>query len=844
MQMVDFSDLEKHLENCLDLRDEEIYQYIERNGIEGDLKTALLQRLGLSPEDAPSFNPVPSIPPTPKRTPMNKKQHAGVYEHYLSTLRGNPHFGDDAVKSIDASVRGTRLRMDLRTPPARINAYGLVIGRIQSGKTAHLIGTILHALDADETPEPFDTVLILSGLIDDLRMQTRDRFEKVLGSYSGTGVDIIPQREKDLNAGNLEQNDALRRHLAPHEHRSRILIVKKNHKILENILTILKERPVHSRKRYLIIDDEADHASMDTNASTYETGGDVLDEDPSLTNQLLRQINQVLGASARCWYIGYTATPYANLLMDANLSEGEGEFGFPLFPRDFLHALPKPDGHLDNEFYFATPPGHRHVVLRVPPEADSEDEDRLVSELFHRHLLTQVIKQHRGLEMHHTTLVHTDISVDEHHRFVESFRSLLNQIREDRNPKTVAQSMRSLLGDYPLEPNERAEIQSVLDVLSGSWDHIAAALRQIEIVEVNRRPQQPGEENSQDLEYSRGRFKRSYIAVGGTRLSRGLTLEGLTTTWFTRAAQTPVFDTMLQMARWCGYRKGYADLVKIYTTAEICEYYQHITRVEEDIRRQVDVLPPDADPMDTLVWIKEHNDMSVTAKMPSEYQREHWGEVRHPIYWSYETPYFGSEPGEKATSTYGALKRLVSQLGGGASIQQAPLSGKGSFLLSLGVRNQKVKQFLESYCVAFDAADVSRSAVRLRAILEHWSDAYRWNVAFHSPSKRAVRQRADVRGLDMGLVQRTTEDDNPARFSIVQSSNDDVYVDLPPGGARDAPLLLVYALNPDSHRRKKPVGKVFDTSIKDPPLGIGIVLPNELIGDGGTMIARKNGDDT
>lgn len=839
--MSSFSGIEKHLEMCLEFDDEGIHDYIRKNGITGELKLALLQRLGLSSGvGAPAFISLPKMPP---KTLFNKKQHAGIYEHYLSTLRANKHFGEDAVASIDKSVRETRLRMNLREPTDRINAYGLVIGRIQSGKTAHLIGTILHALDSDETNEPFDTVIILSGLIDDLRMQTRDRFEKVLKSYSGTSIEILPQRDKDLNAGNLKQNDEFRKHLAPHEHRSRILVVKKNHKILENILTILQERPVHARKRYLIIDDEADHASMDTNASNYETGGDVIDEDPSLTNQLLRQINQVLGASARCWYIGYTATPYANLLMDANLTEDEGEFGLPLFPRDFLHALPKPENHLDNEYYFATPPGHQHVVLRVPPEPDTDKEEQIVNELFHRHLLTQIIKDYRNLDIHHTTLVHTDISVDEHHRFVESFRSLLKLVREDKNPASVAGKMKALLDDYPLDKVEKTEIESNLDVLAGSWDLVAAELRKIEIVEVNRRPQTPGEETKQDLEYSRGRFKRSYIAVGGTRLSRGLTLEGLTTTWFTRAAQTPVFDTMLQMARWCGYRMGYADLVKIYTTADISGFYQHITRVEEDIRRQVDALPPDADPMETLVWIKEHKDMIVTAKMPADFQREHWGEVRHPHFWSYETPYFGIDPGKTAKTVFDALKSLVSQLGGGASITTTPLSGKGSFLLSTGVRNQKVKKFLDAYRYSYEASDYSLSAVRLRAIMDHWADDYEWNIGFHSPSKRAVKVRENVRGLDLGLVQRTTEDENPQRFSIVQSSNDDVYIDLAPGGARNQPLLLIYALNPASIRRKKPVGRVFDASVKDPPLGIGIVLPNELIGDGGTMIARKKGDE-
>ena len=229
--MSSLSGIENHLEHCLDLEDHEILEYIESKQLGEELKKALLQRLGIvSEEEVPAFLKPPKVE---KPTPVNKMQHAGIYEHYLSTLRANSHFGEAAVKSVDKSVKDTRLRMSVRTPKGRKNAYGLVIGRIQSGKTAHLIGTVLHAIDSDATKHPYDTVIILSGLIDDLRMQTQDRFEKVLNSYTGTDVEIIPGREKDLNSGNDVQNDVLRRHLAPHNHRSRILVVKKNHKILE-----------------------------------------------------------------------------------------------------------------------------------------------------------------------------------------------------------------------------------------------------------------------------------------------------------------------------------------------------------------------------------------------------------------------------------------------------------------------------------------------------------------------------------------------------------------------------------------------------------------------------------
>ena len=92
-------------------------------------------------------------------------------------------------------------------------------------------------------------------------------------------------------------------------------------------------------------------------------------------------------------------------------------------------------------------------------------------------------------------------------------------------------------------------------------------IRKVQIVEVNRRPQSPDDDNSQDLNYNSPTVKRSYIAVGGTRLSRGLTLEGLAVSYFVRHAGA--HDTLLQMCRWFGFRKGYQDLMRIYLTSPI-----------------------------------------------------------------------------------------------------------------------------------------------------------------------------------------------------------------------------------------------------------------------------------
>jgi len=828
--------IEKAVETCLNFgSDDEIIDFLNSQELTIVEGREIFQKVGLTSKSLENEEYAQRLKVT-NAIPFYKRKHEGIFDHYLSILNKNPHFTTDAVESIQNSVEETRIRMKYREPLHRTNSYGLVLGRIQSGKTAHLIGTVLHALDSKYTPEPFDTIIILSGLIDDLRIQTRDRFDAILNSFSGTKIQLLPEREKDLNHSNLQDSNFFRTHLKPNQHNSSILVVKKNHHILENILNILQEKPYYQNKKFLIIDDEADHASMDTNAETYEIDGDIIDENPSLTNQLLRTIVKLLTSSKRCWYIGYTATPYANLLMMPHSDDTTNEFGLPLFPRDFLHALPKPEGHLDNEYYFSTPPGHEHVQIRTPPDSESQEEDDLVSELLHRHLLTQIIKGVKGINQHHTTLVHTDITVQEHNRYVESFKGVLKQIREDRKPGDVVRELMILLKDYSLTLKWENETVAELESLKSDWPKLMLHIRKIKIVEVNRRPQSIDDKNSQDLEYSKGSVKRSYIAVGGTRLSRGLTLEGLTTTWFSRAAVTPVYDTMLQMARWCGYRTDYDELVKIYTTNEIRDYYRRITEVEKEIRHQIERLPPDSSPMNTLVWIKEHAGMKVTAKMPADYSRKDWGEVSTPNFWSYEPPYFGSNPESTSKNIFKEFERLITRIGGGSKIINPPLNGNGSFKLKMNVRNNKVKDFIRSYISGYETKENSLTFVRLNQILNTWSESYNWNVAIHTPD---VSPKKIVRGLEIGLVQRKTELENPVRFSLIQGSSEDIGVDVRPGEHRNQPLLLIYLIKPESKTKYGGIEKrVFASKLITPAIGIGISFPNEMIGDGGSMVAR------
>ena len=831
-----FSSVENILFELLEIKDEsEICESILERKLSENIRRIIAERLALSEE---SLVKLSLQSPKQNKKPTAINPHIGIYDHYIQSLKDNKNFTKDAVTSIKNSISQTHLRMIIREPKDRKNSYGLVLGRIQSGKTAHLIGTVLQAIDGNYTEKPFNTIIILSGLIDDLRIQTRDRFVGVVNDFKGNSPILMPDKKSDLNGNNEQYNEMLRTHLKPNNFVSNILVVKKNHKILENILNILSEKPFYQRRKFLIIDDEADHASMDTNASSYEVvpTGEVIDEDPSLTNQLLRSIVKLLSKSALCWYIGYTATPYANLIMMPDSSSANSEFGLSLFPRDFFHALPKPTNHLDNEFYFATPPGHEHVAIRSPPETDDEQEV-VVRELIFRHLLTQIIKSVKGLNIHHTTLVHTEVAVEEHQKFAELFRIQLNEIRLERDSNRIVSEMKQYIDDYELNSETYSNLQNHLITMSNSWDILSTELRKITVVEVNRRDQEEDESYLQDLQYNRGIYKKSYIAVGGTRLSRGLTLEGLTTTWFTRVASTPVYDTMLQMARWCGYRNDYSELVKIFTTKEIAEYYHNITEVEKDIRTQIETLPPDIDPMDTLVWIKEYSGMNVTAKMPSQYTRTDWGQVSQPILWTYEPPYFYQNSDVVSEQLYEQIKRLFVKAGGVRTIKNKPKNGLGSFRIAYGIKNKIIKDFLSEYLSKYNDSDNKLTKVRLNQILEQWDGSIDWNLAIHTPRSGKIKSKVEIANIEIGLVQRKTELENNHRFPLVQSSSDDIRIDLLDNEIRNSPLLVIYLIDPGSINSSK--SRVFDSNIKKPVVAFGLTLPRYLVGQGGTKITRN-----
>jgi len=764
----------------------------------------------------------------------NRSSCAGIFENYLEKTRDDfrrkefPNW-ENSISHIENSINSTFRRLNSRSPADRNRGYGLIIGRIQSGKTAHLIGLCLKLIDSEETEKPFDTVIVLSGLIDDLRKQTYDRFNKSIINHQAE-LTLIPERSDDIGLGSTEELNSISTHFTSVTAKPKIIVIKKFHSVLESIVEHLRPyRQLIRKRRILIIDDEADHASIDTNQEDEDEDSE--HDIPSKTNRLVRQLILLASRGDFVWYLGYTATPYANLLIHPEVGENDPVNGMSLFPRDVIHCLTQPPNHLDNQLYFGT--ANCQNIRIINPTLNEVEEYSKVSEMIIRHILTKEIKLIREIDDHHTTLVHTDLAQLVHRDLTYKFIERVNYFLEEAHKSDFLDEARLIIN---LDYNHIPEILELTQIVE-SWnaeryDDLFAKLDRIEIIEANDRQRGEEETHGRDLNYAFS--QRSYIAIGGTRLSRGLTLEGLTNSWFTRIARTePKYDTMLQMSRWCGYRTGYDDLVRIFTSLEIREAFQVITEAETDLRHRLIGLPEDTDPLSIEPWIREHPGFSITSEEKMlDVVRRYWGGYYDPIIWSYETPYFDNT--KSARRTLNLFTNLVNAINSIKFQDSSKLSG--TFLLARDIPSILVQRFVSLFYEQYLNEDRSLTAERLNQIRENWPSVNNWNVAIKNP--RGRRNNHVLGDMQIGLGNRKSNLEN--RFSIIQNGPDDIHVDLEIGQQRDVPLLLIYLIDCDSHNSETDE-RVFPRHVTNPVPFIGIVLPTSMIPEEGGVEIMHGG---
>ncbi len=527
------------------------------------------------------------------------------------------------VKSIDDATYKT---MKLVANPARRNfsCKGLVVGYVQSGKTANFTALIAKAADAG-----YKLILVLSGIHSILRRQTQIRLDKELTGMNDLNINesFIPEppdikrwnrlttarlkkRKTKLNEikisdtgefdlRNLDPFNSICNRVTP-----TVAIIKKNVSVLNKLIEYLSHSNEENRAKVslLIIDDEADQASIDGKANDP-------DSDPTTTNDRIRRLLKLF---TRKTYVGYTATPFANVLIDMDTEHNDLEDD--LYPRNFIVSLPEPEDYFGTSKVFSG----RFSDSIVKPIGDSEHDllDGVTSNLsiaIDCFIIGCAIRNIRGnrskpmsmlIHVSRLTHIHGALNI-----FVTEYVGIIKG-RYDSNLHNEA-----LKNQFEKSWHiYKADSESIIKALNKDyiipefdllWTEIKAVFGVLKVLELNT-------QSDDKLDYTSG-DEIKVIAIGGNQLSRGLTLEGLMVSYYLR--QSTQYDTLLQMGRWFGYRHGYEDLTRVFTTSQIWDYFSHLAIVEEELRRDIRRYEgSDNTPVDLALTIRTHSRLEVTAR--------------------------------------------------------------------------------------------------------------------------------------------------------------------------------------------------------------------------------------
>ena len=502
---------------------------------------------------------------------------------------------------------------------------GMVMGHVQSGKTANYTGLICKAADAG-----YRVIIIIAGIHNNLRNQTQRRIDEGLVGFDSTGRlrGMLPQqsllgvgrfdsrrRPNAFTTSQRDFNQAIADSVRiPLQNLSEpaVFVIKKNSNTLRNLIEWLTAHNARHgtatvREPMLLIDDEADNASINIRHQQDEV------------SRINGQIRELLSLFERSCYVGYTATPFANIFIDPGSEDAM--LGHDLFPRDFIVSLDPPDNYFGATDVFIEDPERI-----VHPVDDHADLLPLKHQIHHQivglpetletavrvFVVARAIRLARGQGgRHNSMLVNVSRFVAVQGQIRNEIHSLVDRIRSSVRVNG-ARPPAEALADPEIAALRRAFEDHYAQSCTESWSDVQARLHDsvsaVNVVEVNSRS--PG--SLDYLEYESTGL--NVIAVGGFSLSRGLTLEGLVVSYFLRNSM--MYDTLLQMGRWFGYRQGYEDLCRVWMPEEAQGWYTHITESIDELRDELARMQSvNATPREFGLRVRSHPDtLVVTAR--------------------------------------------------------------------------------------------------------------------------------------------------------------------------------------------------------------------------------------
>lgn len=496
---------------------------------------------------------------------------------------------------------------------------GIVVGYVQSGKTSNYIGLINKAIDAG-----YKMIIVLSGMHNDLRSQTQSRIdEEVLGYesiYSCSEQNEIINR---IGVGNIYFNGNMVQSITSRDNNGdfdkkkvnwsftfntpTIIVTKKQSSILKNIIKNFKKNPntvnkngnkvIGSQYPLLLIDDEADQASINTNYEFDENGDIVNEDDASTINKLIRELFSLFECRS---YVGYTATPYANIFIPND--DKLNNVGNDLFPKDFIISLPKPSKYIGAKEFFGSEENEPMPLTRIIKNdnfvKNGNRVEIVITDELKKAIMSFIIniavRNCRGYNRKpNSMLIHVDRRKDSHKRIYPKVREYYESLQEmliDGDDEIIEELKQIWDDDYKKTTLEMKENYSkyMEDIEYIEWsivyDEIIKIVEedQIDICMING-------DSKDSLMYKEHEGEiYNVIAIGGDKLSRGLTLEGLSISYFCRSSK--MYDTLMQMGRWFGFREGYADLCRVYVTQTLFNWFKIISDATEDLRDQIEYM--------------------------------------------------------------------------------------------------------------------------------------------------------------------------------------------------------------------------------------------------------------
>ncbi len=730
--------------------------------------------------------------------PSSKSQIDWRFWHrYVTYLEQDVGFPPPVVAKLDDSTDMVLERLENPKRRGHWDCRGMVVGSVQSGKTAHYIGLICKAIDSG-----YKLIVVLAGIHNSLRAQTQLRMDEGVLGFDSQKSRRLNEDSRKIGVGTLPgdllvvhsltssaENGDFKKKVADNVgvmlgSDPVVLVIKKNVSLLRNLTAwvqhIAGEKISGSERRVirdvplLLIDDEADNASINTKA---KPGADPHEAVTAINGK----IRKLLDSFEQSAYVGYTATPFANIFI--NPESEATEFGEDLFPRSFILSVKPPTDYigpvrvfgLDGDPDADIAPSEPLPIVRqiddfagaFPPKHKKDHEPRELPDSLRRaircFLLVCAARRARGqVASHNSMLVHVT-------RFVHVQRVVADLVKEELS----GIQRRLAYGDGERRPPLRQELEALWKSefvpVSRSLDHggatsweavemeLHAAAAKVAVIQINGYAKEALDYREHEAD------GRSVIAIGGDKLSRGLTLEGLSISYFLRTSR--MYDTLMQMGRWFGYRPGYLDLCRLFTTRTLVDWYRHIALAEVELRREFDyMVAAGLTPTKFGLRVRTHPDgMLVTALNKMSHGRT------LELSWS------------------GVLSQTT-QLSKSAADLKSNLTLTEDFLRSLGgpipgdePRATKLWRSVPGSRVASLVADLRYPPASARASGEQLarfiiaqvgkrsSELSNWTVALVS-SRSATARPYRLGSLEIGLIERSPESQSDTAYSLKKAN--------------------------------------------------------------------------